>query len=132
MALPLSPHLKLGAIELSDHFRAPVSVSREGRLVEVELASGKIKKYFKGNPRSTFDISWQWLPAEDNKTVDGHAGRDTLRFNFKDSKNTHILTFRDEGASSESYTVWVESYTEEVVRRGTIYFWNVTLTLREQ
>ena len=131
--MPFEALIKLDDIELSDHFRAPVSVEREGRMVEVELASGKIKRYWKGSARSTFSISWQWLPSLDESTIDGLAGRDTLRDEFKDSQVTHTLLFRDEDGDEEQYTVWVDSYSEEITRRaGDDFFWTVNLSLREQ
>jgi len=41
--------------------------------------------------------------------------------------------FRDEDGAEESYTVWIESYSEELTRRSSDdYFWNVNLTMREQ
>lgn len=133
MLMPFEALIKLDDIELSDHFRAPVSVEREGRMVEVELASGKIKRYWKGSARSTFSISWQWLPSLDESTIDGLAGRDTLRDEFKDSQVTHTLLFRDEDGDEEQYTVWVDSYSEEITRRaGDDFFWTVNLSLREQ
>ena len=133
MLMPFEALIKLDDIELSDHFRAPVSVEREGRMVEVELASGKIKRYWKGSARSTFSISWQWLPSLDESTIDGLAGRDTLRDEFKDSQVTHTLLFRDEDGDEEQYTVWVDSYSEEITRRaGDDFFCTVNLSLREQ
>src|SRR4030042_565411 len=132
MALRYASAISLGGIELSDHFRSPVSTDREGRMVEIELASGKIKRYWKGASRSVFTLSWQWLPSLDANTVDDKAGRDTLRTTFKDSQVLHTLIFRDSSGGTETYTVWVDSYSEELTRRDTEYFWTVNLAVREQ
>ena len=119
--------------ELTDQGRAPIEVAREGRMVEVELANGTIKRYWKGSSKSTLALSWEWLPSSDANTIDGNAARDTIRGLFKDSQILHTLTFNDEYGGSEVYTVWVEEYTETLKRRSPEdYFWDVTVSFKEQ
>lgn len=124
--------IKLDDYELTDQGRQPVSVEREGRMIENQLASGKIKKYFK-KVATVFNISWEMLPSNDDSTIDGNLGRDSLNEMFKDSKETHILTYSDQDGNEKVFTVWVDSYNEEVTRRSSEDFlWNVSLSLREQ
>jgi len=118
---------------LTDQGRAPIEVARDGRMVEVQLGNGKIKRYWKGSSRSTFAISWEWLPSSNVNTIDGGDGRDAIRALFKDSQVLHTLTFNDEYGDSEIYTVWVEEYSETLKRRSQDdYFWDVTVNFKEQ
>lgn len=126
--------------DLSDHGRSPVQEEREERSVEVELADGTIKKYIK-SVKHKWSMSWDWLPDQDADTVDGKAGRETMRnmFSTATSGQTFTLTFRDRAASSgtltRTFTVFVDGYSEELFRRdiaGTKYFFKINLSLREQ
>lgn len=126
--------LTLNSIELSDHGRT-YSENRDERSVEVELANGTIKKYLK-SVKHTWDIKWTWLPGQDANTVDGRAGRDTL---WGQVQNANALSFsvidNTDGVTAKSYTVFVVSYDEELIKRdfvGGMFFYNVNLQLKEQ
>jgi len=134
MALFYPAAVKLDAIDLSDQGRSPVSRVREERSVIVELANGNRKKYIKG-VKNQFSFGWTWLPSEDVSTLDGYAGRDTLVSNFASSGNTHTLLFRDETGGSDSYTVFVTGYEEQLIRRSSSdseFFWEITMSFEEQ
>jgi len=135
MGLGFEPGVKIdgGNLWLTDQGRGPVEVAREGRFVEHELASGRIKRQWQGSSKSTFSISWDWLPSNDASTVDGYAARDRIRALLKDSQATHTLTFDDEDGDEETYTVWVEEYIETLKRRTPEdFFWEVTVSFKEQ
>lgn len=125
--------IKVDAVDLTDQGRSPVSVQRDERSVIVELASGKRKKYIKGI-KHIFSMEWKWLPSDDTNTIDGFAGRDSLVANFAESGNTHTLIFRDEIGGSDTYTVFVSDYTENLIRRSPNeeFFWEVAMTFEEQ
>lgn len=124
--------ISLNGIELTDQGRT-FSEAREERSVSVELASGRIKKYIKGLKR-TWQIQWQWLPGDASSTHDGLGGRDQIRA-IAYSANTFALITRNTYGETDSYTVWVTDYDEELVRRDNVsgeHFYNVTLSLQEQ
>lgn len=133
MALANPAAIKIDSTWLTDQGRQPVEAAREGRFIEIELASGRIKKYWQGNTKRTFSITWEWLPSTDVNNIDGYAGRDTMRGLLKDSQTTHTLTFNDKDGGNETYTVWVEEYTEALKRRSSEeFFWDVTVSFKEQ
>ena len=80
-------------------------------------------------------MSWTFLPSEDINTLDGYAGRDTLKAQFKNSGTTHTLLFRDETGGEDSYTVFVSSYEETLTRRDSSsseFYWDVSMSFEEQ
>jgi hypothetical protein len=119
---------------LTDQGRAPVAVGRDERSVINELATGKRKRYVKAI-KHTFSMSWEWLPDDEFDTIDGGWARKKMREFIGDSPYTHTLRFYDRNAGWKEYTVFVNSYSEELVRRdphtGT-HFWSVSIEFEEQ
>lgn len=124
--------LSLNGLEFTDQGRT-LSENREERSVVVQLASGKIKKYIMAIKKN-WSISWQWLPNDPSFTHDGLNARDQLR-GIAYVGNTFTMLLRNNYGQTDSYTVWVESYSEEMIRRDDVsgqYFYNVSLELKEQ
>lgn len=126
--------------DLSDHGRSPVVETREERAVDVELANGSIRKYVKA-VKHTWSMEWVWLPDQDSDTVDGKAGRETMRgmFSVSNSGQPFTLTFRDRastgGTTTRTYTVFVASYSDDLIRRDVAsgkYFFDCKVSFREQ
>lgn len=119
---------------LTDQGRSPVSVARDERSVINELANGTRKKYVK-KVAKTFSMSWSWLPDSSDATIDGGMGRTALNETFATSGDTHLLKFYDRNGGWEEFTVFVSSYSEELIRRnphdGT-HFWEISLEFEEQ
>ena len=123
---------KLNNRVLTAHNRK-LSISVNYAYDDVQLLSGNMRRFLRGVKQS-FQLDWQFLPSKVDKTVDGQYGRDYLQGLVG---NRQLLEFfiqdkpNDAGAT---YTVFVESYNEDLVRRelntGT-HFYNVSLVLRE-
>lgn len=127
--------LKLDDIRLTDQGRAPVEILRDERSVTNELASGKRKKYIKA-VKHTITTSWTLLPSTDEQTIDGGAGRNTLRSHFSDSGDTHLLIVEDNASGDyKEYDVFINNYTESIVRRDPstgVFLWEVSMEFMEQ
>jgi hypothetical protein len=124
--------LSLNDTEFTDQGRT-LSESREERAVSVQLASGKIKKYVMGE-KKRWSLEWSWLPNSSSMTHDGKAARDQLRA-IAYTGNTVTMLVRNTYGQTDTYTVWVESYSEDVIRRDTVngeFFYNVSIELMEQ
>lgn len=122
----------LNGVEFTDHGRT-LSEAREERAASVQLASGKIKKYVMGE-KKRWTISWQWLPNSSALTYDSKGARDQLRA-LAFTGNTYSLLIRNTQGQSDYYTVFVESYDEELVRRDLLnneFYYNVNIELMEQ
>lgn len=125
--------IRLNNINLTDESREPLSESRDERSTDVELASGKIKKFIKTIAK-TWDISWANVGLSASDTVDGFGGRNEIR-SIAQSGGTMPFYINDGRNSAETYTVFVEGYSEEVLQRrgpGDGFRYQVTISLREQ
>ena len=131
MSLP--NFISLGGVELTDQGRTFAS-ARDERSTPVQLASGLTKKYFMGNIKNTFSLSWTWLPGSSALTFDTKGGRDSIK-TLADLKSVLALVVRTPVGSSATYNVWVESYSETILRRdfraNTIWY-EVQMELKEQ
>lgn len=125
--------MSLDGVELSDHGRS-FSSDRVEKIVKVELANGNRKQYVKDIKRN-FKMQWKWLPNSNSATSDGNIGRDSLK-NLCMDGNTHILVLRDLASGlTQTFTVFVDSYSEDIARRDYIsglYFYNISVELSEQ
>ena len=116
------------------------SMSRDERSASVSLANGLVKKYFMA-VKYSFSLEWQMLPSVASKTYDKKNARDAIK-ELADLEDTLTLTLQRTSSGSPvgattSYTVWLENYTEDIVRRDfststpTIWY-TVKLDLKEQ
>lgn len=89
--------------------------------------------------REQFNFSWRFLPNFREKTVDLAYGRDFLA-SIASDPDTHILKIvnQDESGttpySEETYTVFVRSYDETLIRRDLsdgVYYFDCQLSLEE-
>lgn len=130
MALP--NFISLGGVELTDQGRT-YSSARDERSQTVQLASGLTKKYFMA-VKYSFNLSWDMLPSTSAQTFDGKAARDSIK-TLVDTQSTLTLIVRTPIGSASTFTVWVDSYSEDIVRRdytNNVIWYNVKLDLKEQ
>lgn len=89
--------------------------------------------------RTTFEISWSWLPGQREHTVDQRYSRDYLKGVANDPSH-HTLEIIEEvenGTTApviSTYTVFVRSYTEKVIKRDVsndVYYFECSMTLEE-
>lgn len=130
--MALSNLVSIGGTEFTDDGRS-FSEGRDERAVSVELASGKIVKYIKAEKR-VFTVSWEFLPQTSAYTSDHKGARNELRSICYTGATTTVVV-RNVIGGSETYTVFVEEYSEAIQRRdpttGNILY-NVNISLREQ
>lgn len=125
--------LSINGYEITEHNRK-ISSTVEQAGSDVELSRGKIRRYIRKN-KKTFSLSFSYLPTNTDKTVDGRRGRDYLNSiaNTRGTVTVSIKMSPEDGF--ETYTCFVNSYTEKLVRRdissGCAYY-DVTIELGEQ
>lgn len=123
----------LDSIPLTDQGRSPISISREEKFSENELANASKRRYFRG-VKHTWSWSWTFLPDEDEQTIDGHAARASIRELIGDRGSDHVLKFYDTTWSYSEYDVFLESYEETLIRRDSAsntFFWEVSIGFTE-
>jgi hypothetical protein len=126
--------LTLNGQALTDHGRT-FNDHMDKREVANELANGTIKKYIKGGAyKDIFSVEWDWIPSLAANTFDIYAARDAIR-TIAYLGTTMTLVVANSIGGTETYTVWVEDYTEDLLKRdfvGGDFHWNLKLELREQ
>jgi hypothetical protein len=104
--------------------------------------NNRSNRYYKratSSGRRTFNLSWSMLPNSMEDTVDLRHGRDFLN-SIAEDPDAHVLKVlnQDENGltayTETSYTVFVRSYSETLVRRYInegVYLYDCSLTLEE-
>jgi hypothetical protein len=119
----------IDSVPLTDQGREPVTVEREEKFSENELASSLKVRYFRGVKKS-WNMSWQFLPDTAEQTIDNGAARREINQLLGIDGKDHVLRFYDKDWAYEEYFVFCDYYSEELIRRdptsGT-FFWNVSI-----
>jgi hypothetical protein len=123
--------VKINDTELSDHNRSALAIAPEELKVEHRTVNGTMRKYSIGW-KQHFSFSWEFLPNADEKTVDGKAGRDTIKALVQGTTSTVTFLYRNPDGSTNTYTCFIENYSEELTKRWDSDFWTVSLGLVEQ
>jgi hypothetical protein len=98
-------------------------------------------RYYMGSKagKESFKISWEWLPADNEDTIDNRFARNYIKQIAMDP-DVHQLKILSYGTNPEdvfqesTYNVFVGSYSEDLVRRDLsagVYLWRCDLTLEE-
>lgn len=148
--LPKGTLISIEGIQLSEHNRSAAETGSEPIMIGERTVTGTMRRQHITN-KVTLSLSWEMLPALDERTVDGFAGRNTLReirdqmwlYNFSASEvsiqeqqieyievdeettNTVISTF------DRTYMMFLDDYQETLVKRWESHFYNVSLSLVE-
>ena len=136
MLLPKGSLVKLNTTELSEHNRSEFQDDIEALKTDNRTVNGTMRRYYIASKRKIF-FSWEMLPALDTQTVDGKAGRNSIR-SFRDTNigSTITLTYKEVNASNVqtdvSLTCFIDDYSETLVKRFDRQYWNVQITLVEQ
>lgn len=123
----------LDSVPLTDQGRSPISVSREEKFSENELANASKRRYFRG-VKSTWSWSWTFLPDRDDLTIDGNAARFSIRELIGDKGRDHVLKFYDQNHDFKEYEVFCDAYSEELIRRDAatgVFYWEVGISFVE-
>jgi hypothetical protein len=136
LVLPKGSLVTLGGIELSEHNRQPFDITNDEIKSDSRTVNGLMRRYYISSKRR-FTLRWDFLPALDGKTVDGKAGRNSLKSLYATFMETTIaFTYKEVDASnnqtSVNHTVFIDSYQETLVKRWNQQYWNVQLVLIEQ
>jgi len=124
--------VKLDNTDLTDQGRT-FDEKRDERAVENVTAKGTIKKYIIAEKR-TWDLSWAMLPQLASDTYDEKGARDTIKA-LAMVGDTVTLWTRSSYGEEYTYTVWIENYSEKIVRRdfvSNIFLYDVSISLKEQ
>lgn len=135
ITLPKGSLITVNNVTLSDHNRSEARIEYENVRQDVRLASGTMRRYFIANKRR-LSVSWEMLPALDSQTVDGKAGRNTLKYLFDTYSGVPVTVSYYEVDTTNtqvtrSFTAFIDSYAESLVKRFDAQYWNVEVSFVE-
>lgn len=139
--------------KLSDHNRSPLSEDIERIENKKRMADGTLRRYSVAKKR-TWSCSWDLLPSTNSvatgiKTVDGGmAGEDLERIHNTYNEPFRMILRRGSAKGKTIPTpsepalpyrdndfyivnVMISDFSKEVIKRGKVDLWNVSITLEE-
>lgn len=133
-------------LKVTDHNRSPLAEDIERIENKRRMADGTLRRYSVAKKR-TWSCSWDMLPSTNNitgglKTADGGlAGEDIERIHDRINYPFKMVLRRGSAkgqivpaASNENFyivNVMISDFSKEVVKRGRVDLWNVSITLEE-
>lgn len=135
LVLPKGSLATLAGTTLTEHGRQPISISFEEVGRTQRTANATMRRYFIA-AKKKISISWDNIPALDSQCFDGMAGRNTIKALYDNNKSTLTFTYKEVDGSNvqsvQTLTVFVESYSEDLVKRWNTQLWKISLALVEQ
>lgn len=140
--------------KITDHGRSPLSMSTERIGVDKRMADGTLRRQLVGLKR-TWNVSWENIPSTNTvaagyKTVDGgFSGEEMEDFFYENQGRVRMVLRRGsalnvatpaaaktvgtkyEDANFYGVDVMFTDFSKEVVKRGKVDFWNVSLVMEE-
>lgn len=121
--------------KVTDHNRSPLDISIERIENKQRMVDGTLRRHVIAKKR-TFSASWDMLPSTNSKspgtgTVDGGwAGEDIQAFH-NETDGEFQMQLRGGDGQVETVTVMISDFSKEVVKRGIVDFWSLSITLEE-
>jgi hypothetical protein len=141
ITLPVGSLITIGTFPLSEHNRAPVSISIDRIQQTQRMSNGTLRKFFIAD-KKTINISWSMLPSRASYTVDEKYGARDIKDFYESAtgKGSFPVTVKyGNTANAENLTMIFTSCNFELVRRNARIIhtdepqelWNVSLTMEE-
>lgn len=118
------------ANKVSDHNRAPVSVSLNRIEEKTRMANGTMRKFVIADKR-TFSTSWTDLPEVAAKTVDGFWGKREIETFYNANPGAFTLVLHMGDGTVETHIVMFSKFDAEISKRGAFDFWKVSVEMEE-
>lgn len=133
--------------KISDHNRQPLSITVERFETTSRTVDGTLRRYSVAKKR-TFSISWDMFPSKSAPTYNGKTGVGTVDAGWagEDIETFHnttdgvfLIKLRkgsDESKANSDTTVevvnvMITDFSKDVLKRGVVDFWSLSLTLEE-
>ena len=122
-----SPNTKL---QLSEHNRAPLSVSVERIEQKQRMANGRLRSWFVADKR-TWSTSWAMLPHDSSKTVDGKMGAQAMEDFYASHGGEFLLFVRTPDGTLSQFNVMFSEFSKTISKRGVYEFWDIDMSLEQ-
>jgi hypothetical protein len=129
----LAVFLSINGAEITNHGRT-VSITENINVSDVEMSSGRIKRFYRPNKKS-ISLSFRYLPNTEDKTADGRVGRDFIE-NLASNSPRVLISYKDVPTGpNKTFYGFISDYREIIIRRDLptqCTYYDVTLTIEEQ
>lgn len=115
---------------ITDHNRAQLSIDVERLEKKQRMANGTLRKYIVADKRN-FSTSWSMLPKLSTQTVDGFWGAEAIEQFYNTITGSFSLELTDGDGEVYDYTVMFSDFSKSVTKRGSVDFWEVSVSLEE-
>lgn len=121
--------------KISDHSRSPLQESYDVVERKSRMANGTLRRYVVAKKKN-WQTSWENLPSHNDVlnrgTVDGGiGGKEMEEFYREHSNHPFVLTLRDGDGNIEEYTVILSEFSKEIVKRGAVDWYNISVEMEE-
>ena len=121
--------------KVTDHNRAPLDISVERLENKQRMVNGTLRRHVVAKKR-TFAASWDMLPSTNSKgdktgTVDGGWAGDDIEEFHNNTDGEFQMQLRSGDGQIETVTVMISDFSKEVMKRGLVDYWSLSITLEE-
>jgi hypothetical protein len=115
---------------ITDHNRSPLAISPQRIEKKQRMATGRMRKYIIADKRE-FSCSWEMLPKLTAQTVDGFWGGEAMENFWSTTPGSFTLEITDGDGEVYSYDVMFSEFSKEIVKRGSVDFWQISVSMEE-
>jgi hypothetical protein len=115
---------------ITDHNRGQLNVDVERIEKKQRMANGTMRKYIVADKR-TFGVQWNMLPKLTSQTVDGFWGGEDIESFYNTVPGPFSLEITDGDGEVYTYTVMFADFSKNVMKRGSVDFWEISISLEE-
>jgi hypothetical protein len=130
MTFPRPRLMRWNGNAITDHNRGQLSVDVERIEKKQRLANGTLRKYIVADKRQ-FSCQWSMLPKLTSQTVDGFWGGEAIENFYNTVPGSFSLEITDGDGEIYTFSVMFADFSKTVVKRGSVDFWEVSITLEE-
>lgn len=115
---------------VTDHNRQPLAVDVERIEKKQRMSNGTLRKYIVADKRS-FSTSWNMLPKLSSKTVDGFWGGEDIEDFYNTVTGSFSLEISDADGTTNTYNVMFSDYSKTITKRGSVDYWEISVSMEE-
>lgn len=130
MSFPKPRLMRWNGNAVTDHNRSPLSIDVERIEKKHRLANGTLRKYIIADKR-TFSCSWSMLPKLSSQTADTFWGGEDIEAFYNTVPGTFSLEISDADTETSTYSVMFSDFSRNIVKRGSVDFWDISINLEE-
>jgi hypothetical protein len=124
--------IKINGTEVTEHGRT-FSSSVDVNSSDVLLNNGTSRRYIK-TAKNSYSLSFNYLPNNTDKTIDGRVGRDFLVSLMSTRAKLSFSVKLDPNENFYNTNVYADSYSETLVRRdmaNSCSYYNIQINFKE-